>query len=102
MMDELDRGIAAAAGKMAPILRNLGVTWGPEPGLKQILPQRIVPDVADVALVLRRLVDDLQPGTRLQEGCMAVEWTDSADTGPEEHISFSVVVHTAPAPPLAK
>lgn len=102
MMDEVDEGIAAAACRIAPILRDLGVTWSPAPGRNRIMPQRIVPDVADVALVLRRLVNDLTPGTRLQQGCMAVEWTDDADGGPDEHICFSVVVHTAPAPAAVK
>lgn len=101
MMDDLDHSIAAAAAKIAPILRDQGASWPAPSGSKRqpsIMPQRFAPEPADVALVLRRLVDDLKPGTRLEDCGMVVEWLDRHDTGPDDHISFSVIVHTAPAP----
>jgi hypothetical protein len=72
--------IALAANRAAEVFAEHGWTWA----LPEDPTGRFIPTGADIALSIRRKVDDLTPGTRIDSGRIAVEWVDDAEHGPGE------------------
>lgn len=91
-----DRAIARAANLIAPILRDNDVRWPTGQS-----SNRAVPSAADIALRLRAMINDLDPGIRLESGNLAVDWPDDATRGPAKSIGVYVLIASVPSPGAA-
>lgn len=69
-MNAADDVIAQAARAIAPHFREHGLRWATIDGR----PGTVIPGEAEIALTLREMVSDVQPGGRIDSGHLIVEW----------------------------
>jgi hypothetical protein len=75
-----ERQIAAAAETIAPLLNAMGVHWADWNNHSDLRS----PGAAEVAMTIRSMVAGLaEPGHRVECGCIAVEWRETADDDPD-------------------
>lgn len=103
-MTPADDVIARAARAIAPHFREHGIRWASFDGRRALA----VPGEAEIALALREMVGQVEPGGRIDSGHLIVEWPleDVEDDGEEEVLAtpgeIRILFHLADIAPEAR